>query len=134
MDNRTADSTDRMQLFRVVLAGACVIAAAAGFFVLSSGRGAAAGPRPCSIATFAEGGVVYRVLFAKNGAVQQYLLAVSSHNTERDHDMLKAAQADYGPEAVNAPPLRIVSFRPGSGGMMVPDKAVDSCGRITHFH
>lgn len=97
-------------------------------------RGSAAQPGSCGMATFAESGIVYRVLFAKNGAVQQYLLAKSSHNTERDHDALKAAEARFGPEAVNAPPLRILSFKPGSGGMMVPDKAIDSCGRITHFH
>ncbi len=84
--------------------------------------------------TYASEGVVYRVLFAKNGAVQQYLLERSSHNTEKDHDALKAAQARYGPEAVNAPPLQIISFKPGHGGMMLPGKAVDSCGRVTHFH
>jgi hypothetical protein len=134
MRRRTADSTVRMQLSRFILAGTCALLAGAGVFALSAGRGAAAGPRACGITTFSQGGVVYKVLFAKNGAVQQYLLAISSHNTERDHDVLKAAQATYGPEAVNAPPLRILSFKPGSGGMMVPDKAVDSCGRVTHFH
>ncbi len=97
-------------------------------------RGAAAQPRFCGMATYASSGVVYRILFAKNGAVQQYLLAQSAHNIEKDHDVLKRAEATYGPEAVNAPPLRIQSFRAGAGGMMVPDKAVDSCGRITHFH
>lgn len=123
-----------MQLFRVILAGACALIAGAGLLALSVERGSAAQPRSCGIATFADSGVVYRVLFAKNGTVQQYLLAQSSHNTERDHDALKAAESKYGPEAVNAPPLRILSFKSGSGGMMVPDKAVDSCGRVTHFH
>lgn len=98
------------------------------------GRGSAAQPHSCGLATFAQSGVVYRILFAKNGAVQQYLLAQGSGHTEKDHDVLKAAIQRYGPEAVNAPPLQITSFKPGSGGMMVPDKAVDSCGRVTHFH
>ena len=47
---------------------------------------------------------------------------------------LVAAEARYGPEAINAPPVRVTSFKPGPGGMMIPDKAVDSCGRVTHFH
>lgn len=88
----------------------------------------------CGETNFTSDSVTYRVLFAKNGAVQQYLLATSSHNQEKDHDALLAAQAKYGPEAVNAPPVRIISFKPGDGGMMIPDKAEDSCGRITHFH
>lgn len=123
-----------MQLFRVILAGACALIAGAGLLALSVERGSAAQPRACGMTTFADGDVVYRVLFAKNGSVQQYLLAHSSHNVERDHDALKAAELKFGPEAVNAPPLRILSFKPGSGGMMVPDKAIDSCGRVTHFH
>lgn len=111
----------------MLLAGVLVLA-------FSHGRGSAAQPRSCGTATFASSGVVFRVLFAKNGAVQQYLLAQSSHNTERDHDVLKAAEEKYGPEAINAPPLQITSFRSGTNGMMVPDKAIDSCGRVTHFH
>jgi hypothetical protein len=103
-------------------------------FSLAHERGIAAQPNSCGIGSFSNDGVTYRVLFAKNGAVQQYLLAQSSGNTEKDHDALKAAETQYGPEAVNAPPLQITSFKPGSGGMMVPDKAVDSCGRVTHFH
>jgi hypothetical protein len=108
--------------------------AGAAFFAFSHASSVAAQPRSCGQTTYSSAGVVYRILFAKNGAVQQYLLAQSSHNTEHDHDVLKAAELQYGPEASNAPPLQIVSFRPGAGGMMVPDKAVDSCGRITHFH
>ena len=123
-----------MHPLRVILAGACALTAGILFFAFAHGSGAAAQPRSCSITTYSSGGVVYRVLFAKNGAVQQYLLAQSSHNTEKDHDVLKAAEAQYGPEAVNAPPLQILSFKKGNGGMMVPDKAVDSCGRVTHFH
>ena len=73
------------------------------------------------------------MLFARNGAVQQYVLTQTSHNVERDHDVLKELEAKYGPEGINAPPVKIVSFRPGSGGMMIPDKAIDSCGRISYF-
>ena len=40
----------------------------------------------CGEATFASNGVVFKVIFARNGAVQQYLLAQGSHNQERDHD------------------------------------------------
>ncbi|HLI95986.1 MAG TPA: hypothetical protein VKT72_07845 [Candidatus Baltobacteraceae bacterium] len=123
-----------MHRLRVIAACACALLAGAVFFTLTHDRGFAAQPDSCGISTFSSNGVVYRVLFAKNGAVQQYLLAKSSGNTEKDHDAFKAAEAQYGPEAVNAPPLQIISFKPGPGGMMVPDKAVDSCHRITHFH
>jgi hypothetical protein len=35
---------------------------------------------------------------------------------------------------MDAPPVRIVSFKAGkSGGMMLPDKAIDSCGRTFSF-
>lgn len=122
-----------MHRFRVILAGVCVLIAGTLVFAFAHDR-AAAQPRSCGAATYSSAGVVYRILFAKNGAVQQFLLAKSSHNTEKDHDALKAAEAQYGPEAVNAPPLQITSFKPAPGGMMLPDKAVDSCGRITHFH
>jgi hypothetical protein len=121
-----------MHRFRVI-AGACALIAVI-LLLAFHGRGAAAQPRACGIATFSQYNVVYRILFAKNGAVQQYLLEQSSGHTEKDHDVLQAAMAQYGPEAVNAPPLQITSFKPGPGGMMVPDKAVDSCGRVTHFH
>lgn len=117
-----------------VIAGACALTAGIVLLALSHGRGSAAQPRACGMATYSRDGVVFRVLFAKNGAVQQYLLARGSGHTEKDHDVLKTAMQRYGPEAVNAPPLRILDFKPGTGGMMLPDKAVDSCGRITHFH
>lgn len=114
---------------------AATFAAAAMLLTLAVGQSqsAASGPS-CGETTFASNGVVLKVVFAKNGAVQQYLLAVSSHNQEHDHDALLAAQEKYGPEAINAPPVRVISFKPGDGGMMIPDKAVDSCGRVTHFH
>jgi len=123
-----------MHRLRAILAGACALIAGIIFLAFAHGSGAAAQPRSCGMATYSSAGVVYRVLFARNGAVQQYLLAESSHNTEKDHDVLKALEEKYGPEAVNAPPLQITSFKPGTGGMMVPDKAIDSCGRVTHFH
>lgn len=122
-----------MHRLRLVLAGACALVAGVFFFAFTHGRGAAAQPHSCTAGTSASDGVVYRILYAKNGAVQQYVLAKSSRNTERDHDALKALEVKYGPEAVNAPPVRILSFKAGPGGMMVPDKAVDSCGRVTRF-
>ena len=121
-----------MQAIRILTAAAF----AAGIMLVAPdvGRSQSAGAPSCGETTFASNGVVLKVMFAKNGAVQQYLVAVSSHNAEHDHDALLAAQAKYGPEAIDAPPVRIISFKPGGGGMMIPDQAVDSCGRITHFH
>lgn len=84
----------------------------------------------CGAITFARGGAVYRVLFAKNGAVQQYVLLRRTGNMERDHDALVALQKKYGAEGIHAPPLQITGFRPGPGGMMVPQTALDSCGRV----
>ena len=79
-------------------------------------------------------GLQVNVLFAKNGAVQRYVVVTSHDNTEAVNDMLKDLERTFGPEGVNAPPLHIISFKPGaSGGMMVPDKAVDSCGRTQSF-
>lgn len=122
-----------MRLFRVILAGVAAVSAGVLIFALSHQRTAAA-QGSCGEKSYSSMGVTYEIRFAKNGAVQQYLLAHSSHNTEKDHDVLKDLQARYGPEGVNAPPLQITSFRPGAGGMMIPDKAVDSCGRVMHFH
>jgi hypothetical protein len=117
------------------LAAAVFIALAAGaFMTIVLPQRATAQQHSCGQTMFSSSGVVYAVVFAKNGAVQQYLLQTSSHNQERDHDALLAAQQKYGPEAINAPPVKIISFKPGAGGMMIPDKAIDSCGRITHFH
>lgn len=78
-------------------------------------------------------GAQYFILFAKNGAVQAYKLVKSSGNPEQDHDALLRLEKHYGPEGVNAPPLSILSFKKSSGTMMVPDKAVDSCGRASQF-
>ncbi|HEY8322659.1 MAG TPA: hypothetical protein VIG46_12790 [Candidatus Baltobacteraceae bacterium] len=96
--------------------------------------GAAGGPS-CGETTFhGPQGIVFKVLFAKNGAVQRYAIVQSSNNPELDHDIQRSLVREYGPEGSNAPPLTILTYKPGSsGGMLVPDKAVDSCGRISHF-
>ncbi|MDP9017672.1 MAG: hypothetical protein M3N19_05080 [Candidatus Eremiobacteraeota bacterium] len=78
--------------------------------------------------------VTYRIFFATNNAVQMYSLVRSSHNQEVDHTALLQLQKIYGLEFVNAPPLRIVSYKKKSGDLSVPDRAVDSCGRMTYFH
>lgn len=79
-------------------------------------------------------GLQIRVLWAKNGAIQHFDIVDSKDNPEELNDMEKDLERSYGPEGTNAPPLRIVSFKPGgSGGMMVPDKAIDSCGRTLSF-
>lgn len=79
-------------------------------------------------------GISIRVLWAKNGAVQRFEIVDSKENPEEVNDMEKDLEKVWGPEGTNAPPLRIVSFKPGaSDGMMVPDKAVDSCGRTLSF-
>ena len=78
-------------------------------------------------------GIEIKVLFAKNGSVQRYLVMDSQENMEEANDLRISLEQRYGPAGVNAPPMHIVSFKPGSGGMMVPDKAVDSCGRTLSF-
>ncbi|MGZ3522975.1 MAG: hypothetical protein ACXVAG_18660 [Vulcanimicrobiaceae bacterium] len=122
---------DRLSLAGIGLA---VVLAGAALFTVPALRTSAAPSDSCKEIDYRDAaGVEYRVLFAKNGTVQQYLLATSSHNTELDHDVRTKLERQYGEEAVNAPPLRIISFRKGDGAMMVPDKAIDSCGRITEF-
>lgn len=88
---------------------------------------------PCKEVLETSKGVSYKILFANNGAVQQYVLVTSSNRVEQDHDVLSELEQRFGPEGVNAPSLHITSFRKGEGGMMVPDKAVDSCGRTVAF-
>jgi len=81
-----------------------------------------------------DSGVAIRVLFAKNGAVQRYDVVNSKANPESVNDLRLRLEQLYGPAGVNAPPVSIVSFKKGAaGGMMVPDKAVDSCGRTSSF-
>ncbi len=119
-----------MHRIRIAAAAAAL---AAGLIVFAFPHARAVAQQSCGETTFGREGTVYRVLFAKNGAVQQYVLVQSARNVEHDHDVLKELEAKYGAAGVNAPPLQIVSFRPGSGGMMIPDKAVDSCGRTSYF-
>lgn len=78
-------------------------------------------------------GIQIKILFAKNGAVQQYQVVNSQENVEDTNDMRKELELHFGPAGIDAPPLRIVSFKPGSGGMQIPDKAIDSCGRTLSF-
>lgn len=89
--------------------------------------------KSCGEVTFSSKGATYRVLFAGNGAVQRYVLEKPAASEERNHDALVEAEAKYGPEALDAPPVHIISFRNGPGGLMIPDKTVDSCGRISHI-
>lgn len=80
--------------------------------------------------------VEIKILFAKNGAVQRYLVASGAEgDMEGVNDLRITLQKEYGPADIDAPPLRIVSFKPspGGGGMSVPDKAIDSCGRTLSF-
>ena len=115
-----------------IAASACVSASAG-----------AAPSRACKIINYSERRsvpgyphllITYRIFFANNGAVQMYSLVRSSHNQEADHAALMHLQKLYGLEFVNAPPLRIVSYRRKSADLSVPDRAVDSCGRTTYFH
>ncbi|MFN2450458.1 MAG: hypothetical protein ABR508_11835 [Candidatus Baltobacteraceae bacterium] len=117
---------------RLAIAG--VLALLAGAALFSLGHGTATAQRPCRALLVSRAGATYRVLFAKNGTVQQYLLVRGTGNTENDHDTLVALQAEYGPEAVNAPPLRVLRYREAGGGLRVPVKAIDSCGRISSFN
>ena len=84
----------------------------------------------------ASEGVSIRILFAKNGAVQRFLVTQGTDQPETVNNELIVLTHQYGPAGVNAPPLKIISFRKGDGegGMMVPDKAVDSCGRTLTFN
>lgn len=88
-----------------------------------------AGGPSCGVRTVNSRGAFFRVYFARNGAVQRYEMARSTNNPENDHDALDALIGKFGPEGTKAPPLRIVQFRDNGSGMMVPVKAVDSCGR-----
>lgn len=85
---------------------------------------------------YAQEGVAIRILFAKNGSVQRYVVMQGGDQPETVNNELIILTHQYGPAAVNAPPLKIISFRKGDGegGMMVPDKAVDSCGRTLTFN
>ena len=115
------------------VAAAGALLALAGTFALPA-RAATTGPS-CGDHLFTNDlGIQIRVLWAKNGAIQKFEIVDSKENPEEVNDMEKDLERTYGPEGTDAPPLRIVSFKPGgSGGMMIPDKAVDSCGRTLSF-
>ncbi|HTA37558.1 MAG TPA: hypothetical protein VK760_00710 [Candidatus Acidoferrales bacterium] len=99
---------------------------------------ATAAPGPaCGEKTISSpSGVSVRVLFANNGWVQRYVVLAGSDNPENANDTLKSLEASYGQAGVNAPPLKVISFKPSddSGGMQIPDKAIDSCGRTLSFN
>ncbi len=123
-------------IVRSAILGLVLVAAVALIHgALSRPAVAAAGPSCGTRVVHLPGDVVFRILFAKNGAVQQYVLVSSDKNPELVNDRKKFIERQFGPEAVDAPPLHIVSFRsaPGGGGLLIPDKAVDSCGRTLTF-
>ncbi len=91
---------------------------------------------PCSQAIeHSPSGVTFRVLFAKNGTVQRYEVIGGVKNTESINDARIDLEKAFGPAGIYAPPLKIVGYKPapGGGGMMIPDKAIDSCGRTLSF-
>ena len=123
-------------IVRSVILGLVLIAAAALLHrALTRPAVAAAGLSCATRVVHLPGGVVFRILFAKNGSVQQYVLVSSDKNPELVNDRKKFIERQFGPEAVNAPPLHVISFKPspGGGGLLIPDKAVDSCGRTLTF-
>jgi hypothetical protein len=93
-----------------------------------------AGPSCGEKTIVSPAGVGFRILFANNGSVQVYQVTAKADDPEAVNDARLALETTYGPAGINAPPLKIVSFRPGENGMMVPDKAIDSCGRTLDFH
>ncbi len=120
-----------MTFRRAICAVAATAAVAAAMLCLPPA--ARAGGPSCGTTTVVEDSVVFKILFAKNGAVQQYVI-MHSENTEQDHDARLKLEARYGKEGIDAPPLSIKSFKPApGGGMMLPDKAIDSCGREISF-
>lgn len=93
--------------------------------------GATLGP-PCGQRDItAPNGVGFRILFANNGTVQQYLVTADADNIEAVNTARLSLEQTYGPEAIDAPPLRIIAFKPSpdGGGLMIPHTAIDSCGR-----
>jgi hypothetical protein len=96
------------------------------------------GPSCGQKAIASPSGVTFLILFASNGAVQRYEVTggTKAENTEAVNDARSALENTYGPAAINAPPLKIISYKTveGGGSMMVPDKAIDSCGRTLDFN
>jgi hypothetical protein len=123
-DNRSVGVCARFVTLGVALALSC------------AGTASAYTPGPsCGEKTYlSPTGVGFRILFANNGAVQQYVVTAKADNPEAVNDARNSLEATYGPAGINAPALKIVSFRPGENGMQVPDKAIDSCGRTLSFN
>lgn len=121
----------------MILARFAIVAVAVGCAMVQMRAPAAAvtaGPSCGMQVANGDKGISIRILFAKNGAVQRYEVINSQENEEAVNDFRIALERQYGPAGVDAPPLHIISFKPGpSGGMMMPDKAVDSCGRKLSF-
>ncbi|MGB6986994.1 MAG: hypothetical protein WBD74_13570 [Candidatus Aquilonibacter sp.] len=115
------------------MATAGALVALLGFVALPA-RAVTLGPS-CGEKVFTnDEGISIRLLWAKNGTVQRFVIVDAKENPEELNTMEEDLERVYGKEGVNAPPLRIVSFKAnGNGGMMVPDKAVDSCGRTLSF-
>ena len=123
-------------IVRNLLIGAALLAAAALFRpALLRPAEAASGPSCGQRVVHLPGGVIFRILFARNGSVQQYELLSSAVNPELVNDRKRFIEHQFGPEAIDAPPLKIISYRsaPGGGALLIPDKAVDSCGRTLTF-
>jgi hypothetical protein len=132
LSNQPADNRNVNVRLVTRAAAAGALFALSGFFA-SPAQAVTQGPS-CGEQLFTNPqGLQIRVLWAKNGAVQRYIVVKSDGNTEGINDMRLDLQRQLGPEGDNAPPLRIVSFKPGTGGMMIPDKAIDSCGRTLSF-
>jgi hypothetical protein len=122
----------KLRLVTLAVTG-CAVLALVGFAALPA-RAVTTGPSCGEHLYTNDQGIKINVLWAKNGAVQRYQIVDSKENPEGVNDMVKDLVKVYGPEGTNAPPLRIVSFKPGtSGGLMIPNKAVDSCGRMLSF-
>ena len=133
-DNRNVGS--RYPLLRWSAAAAVGIFALGWGFSAPAYADAALGPSCGEKTIQSPTGVSVRVLFANNGWVQRYVVVTGSDNPENANDTLKALEATYGQAGVNAPPLKVISFKPSdnAGGMQVPDKAIDSCGRTLSFN
>ena len=123
-DNRTVGVCARFAAVAVALALSC------------AGTASAFSPGPaCGEKTFTSPtGVGFRILFANNGAVQEYVVTAKTEDPEAVNDARMSLENTYGPARINAPPLKIISFRPGENGMQIPDKAIDSCGRTLSFN
>jgi hypothetical protein len=121
----------RLQVVAICLAAGVML----GTFGLHPERSVAAPAGPsCGEQNVATGqGITVRILFARNGAVQRYVVDDPTRNQEADNDVILALQKQYGPEAQDTPPLRIVAYKHAYGGLMIPVRGIDSCGRTLSF-